>query len=209
MANNEPATESRGRGRPVVPEEELIAKIREASLSLLLSQGYSSMTMDAVAKQAGVSKKTLYRFADNREDLAEQIVRGWTDSFVPLFMQDAKTKDEFYQLLENNLTIMSHKVLSAEAAGLFCLLSSEFPGRELLLIRYQAGGIERGRALLTEWLSRHQGVLSLPDTAQTSDLLLSMVMAEPLRQIALKLAPPAPDYPVQARIRAAVALLKR
>ena len=57
MANNEPATESRGRGRPVVPEEELIAKIREASLSLLLSQGYSSMTMDAVAKQAGVSKR--------------------------------------------------------------------------------------------------------------------------------------------------------
>ena len=116
MANNEAATEPRGRGRPVVPEEELIAKIREASLSLLLSQGYSAMTMDAVAKQAGVSKKTLYRFADNREDLAEQIVRGWTDSFVPLFMQDAKTKDEFYQLLENNLTIMSHKVLSAEAA---------------------------------------------------------------------------------------------
>lgn len=206
MANNEPTTESRGRGRPVVPEEELITKIREASLSLLLSQGYSAMTMDAVAKQAGVSKKTLYRFADNREDLAEQIVRGWTDSFVPLFMQDAKTKDDFYQLLENNLTIMSHKVLSAEAAGLFCLLSSEFPGRELLLTRYQAGGIERGRALLAEWLFRHQ---ALPDAAQTSDLLLSMVMAEPLRQIALKLAPPAPDYPVQARIRAAVALLKR
>ena len=37
MANNEAATEPRGRGRPVVPEEELIAKIREASLSLLLS----------------------------------------------------------------------------------------------------------------------------------------------------------------------------
>ena len=79
-------------------------------------------------------------------------MRGWTDSFVPLFMQDAKTKDEFYQLLENNLTIMSHKVLSAEAAGLFCLLSSEFPGG--FLTRYQAGGIERGRALLAEWLSR-------------------------------------------------------
>ncbi len=209
MANNEPATESRRRGRPVVPEEELITKIREASLCLLLSQGYAAMTMDAVAKRAGVSKKTLYRFAENREDLAEQIVRGWTDSFVPLFMRDAKDKDDFYQLLENNLSIMSHKVLSAEAAGLFCLLSSEFPGRELLLTRYQAGGIERGRALLTEWLSRHQAFLPLPDTAQISDLLLSMVMAEPLRQIALKLAPPAPDYPVQARIRAAVALLKR
>lgn len=207
MANHEPA--AKPRGRPVVPEEELIAKIREASLSLLLSQGYSAMTMDAVAKQAGVSKKTLYRFAENREDLAEQIARGWTDSFVPLFMQDAKNKDDFYQLLENNLTIMSHKVLSTEAAGLFCLLSSEFPGRELLLTRYQAGGIERGRALLAEWLSRHQDFLPLPDTAQISDLLLSMVMAEPLRQITLKLAPPAPDYPVQARIRAAVTLLKR
>ena len=29
MANNEAATEPRGRGRPVVPEEELIAAVRE------------------------------------------------------------------------------------------------------------------------------------------------------------------------------------
>ena len=205
----EPAAKAKGRGRPVVPEQELIAKIHKASLNLLLSQGYAATTMDAVAKEAGVSKKTLYRFVENREDLIEQIVRGWTDSFVPLFTQDTKDKTEFYQLLTEHLMAMSYKVLSAEAVGLFCLLSSEFPGRETLLARYQTGGIERGRALLTEWLSRHRTFLPLPDPALVSDLLLSMVMAEPLRQIALKLAPPAPDYPVEARITAAVTLLKQ
>ncbi|MEG0432018.1 MAG: TetR/AcrR family transcriptional regulator [Morganella sp. (in: enterobacteria)] len=205
----EPATEAKSRGRPAVPEQELISKIHEAALNLLLSQGYSATTMDAVSKEAGVSKKTLYRFAENREDLIGQIVRGWTDSFVPLFTQDTKDRTEFYQLLTEHLMAMSHKVLSAEAVGLFCLLSSEFPGREQLLVRYQTGGIERGRALLTGWLSRHRAFLPLPDPALVSDLLLSMVMAEPLRQIALKLAPPAPDYPVEARIAAAVTLLKQ
>ncbi|WP_413494824.1 TetR/AcrR family transcriptional regulator [Morganella psychrotolerans] len=207
----EPAAKVKGRGRPVVPEQELITKIYDASLNLLLSQGYAATTMDAVAKEAGVSKKTLYRFVENREDLIEQIVRGWTDTFVPLFTQDTKNKTEFYQLLAEHLTAMSHKVLSAEAVGLFCLLSSEFPGRETLLARYQTSGIERGRALLTEWLSRHRAFLPQPhpDPALVSDLLLSMVMAEPLRQIALKLASPAPYYPVEARITAAIALLKQ
>lgn len=205
----EPAEKVKGRGRPVVPEQELITKIHDASLNLLLSQGYTATTMDAVAKEAGVSKKTLYRFVENREDLIEQIVRGWTDTFVPLFTRDTKDKTEFYQLLAKHLTAMSHKVLSAEAVGLFCLLSSEFPGREALLARYQTSGIERGRALLTEWLSRHRTFLPLPDPALVSDLLLSMVMAEPLRQITLKLASPAPDYPVEARIAAAITLLKQ
>ncbi|MBA5859083.1 TetR/AcrR family transcriptional regulator, partial [Morganella morganii] len=40
-------------------------------------------------------------------------------------------------------------------------------------------------------------------------LLLWMVMAEPLLQIALTQAPRAPGCPVQARLRAAVAFLKR
>lgn len=49
--------------------------------------------MDAVAKQAGVAKKTLYRFAANRDELVAQAVGSWTDAFQPAFEQDADSPD--------------------------------------------------------------------------------------------------------------------
>lgn len=41
---------------------------------LLLRYGIKSMTMDDVAKELRVSKKTLYRFVRNKEDLVKQVM---------------------------------------------------------------------------------------------------------------------------------------
>ena len=68
----------RSRGRPATPESDLRAALVEATLTLLLKGGYATATVDAVAKQAGVAKKTLYRFAANRDELVAQAVRSWT-----------------------------------------------------------------------------------------------------------------------------------
>ncbi len=81
--------ETRSRGRPVTPEADLRAALAEATLTLLLKGGYSAATVDAVAEEAGVAKKTLYRFAANRDELVAQAVRSWTDAFQPAFEQDA------------------------------------------------------------------------------------------------------------------------
>ena len=70
--------ETRSRGRPVTPEADLRAALAEATLTLLLKGGYGAATVDAVAKEAGVAKKTLYRFAANRDELVAQAVRTAT-----------------------------------------------------------------------------------------------------------------------------------
>jgi len=41
---------------------------------LFLRYGIKSITMDDVAKELGISKKTLYQFVDNKSDLIEQII---------------------------------------------------------------------------------------------------------------------------------------
>lgn len=90
---------------------------------------------------------------------------------------------------------------------MFRLLQSEFPGREGLLESYQRNGIQRGRATVADWLQRQQqcGWLRERDWAQTSDLLLAMTIAEPLRQMTLGLLPP--GSAIDERIAAAVALV--
>lgn len=206
MANKVEA-EPRSRGRPSAPEGELRAAAVEATLALLLTQGYAATTVDAVAKRAGMAKKTLYRFAENRDALVTQAIASWTDAFAPVFEQDAQRATELPTLLSQGLQAIARQVLSEQAVGVFRLLQSEFPGREDLLEAYQRNGIERGRTIVADWLQRQQrrGWLRELDCAQTSDLLLAMVIAEPLRQMALGLLPPGSD--IDTRIAAALALV--
>jgi len=206
MANKVEA-EPRSRGRPSAPEGELRAAAVEATLALLLTQGYAATTVDAVAKRAGMAKKTLYRFAENRDALVTQAIASWTDAFAPVFEQDAQRATELPTLLSQGLQAIARQVLSEQAVGMFRLLQSEFPGREDLLAAYQRNGIERGRTIVADWLQRQQrrGWLRELDSAQTSDLLLAMVIAEPLRQMALGLLPPGSD--IDTRIAAALALV--
>ena len=111
--------ETRSRGRPLTPEADLRAALAEATLTLLLKGGYGAATVDAVAKQAGVAKKTLYRFAVNRDDLVAQAVRSWTDAFQPAFEQDATHPGALGEMLEQGLQAIASQVLSTQAVGMF------------------------------------------------------------------------------------------
>ncbi len=55
-------------GRPRSPESDRV--ILEATLRLIASEGYSRMSMDRIASEAGVSKPTIYLRYDSKEDLA-------------------------------------------------------------------------------------------------------------------------------------------
>lgn len=55
-------------GRPVDPS--IRNAILEAALQLLAEEGYTRMSMDAVAKKAGVTKPTVYRRWKTKEKLA-------------------------------------------------------------------------------------------------------------------------------------------
>lgn len=198
------------RGRPSVPEAELKEKIIQATAQSLLEEGYLSTTIDTVAKRAGVAKKTIYRFVDNRETLIEMVILSWTDSFVPLFEQEAQSTDNFFALLTQNINTIAQKVLSYEAVGLFRLLQTDFKQKHILLDKYQKSGIERSRQLLAQWLVRHEKkqLIKQADFMVLSDLILSMAIAEPLRQISLGLSPAGLTPTLEARTEHVVALCK-
>ncbi|CAM2736586.1 MULTISPECIES: TetR/AcrR family transcriptional regulator [Janthinobacterium] len=199
----------RGRGRPARPPEEAREAAVQAATWLLLHEGYAATTMEAVARHAGMAKKSLYQYAANREELVALVVRGWTDAFLPAMAQDAAAPGEVLPLLKEILQAMAARVLTADAVGLFRLLCTEFPARADLLAVYQRNGIERGTALLAEWLRRQaaRGHLVLHDGQELAGLLLAMVIAEPLRQMALDLLAPVPSWDAAPRIDAALRLL--
>ncbi|MBE3024902.1 TetR/AcrR family transcriptional regulator [Janthinobacterium sp. GW458P] len=205
-------TPLRGRGRPARPHGEAREAAVQAAMWLLLNEGYAATTMEAVARHAGMAKKSLYQYAANREELVALVVRGWTDAFLPAMAHDAAAPGEVLPLLKEILQAMVARVLTADAVGLFRLLCTEFPARADLLAVYQRNGIERGTALLADWLGRQgaRGHLLLQDGHdghEMAGLLLAMVIAEPLRQMALGLLQPVPAWDAGPRIDAALRLL--
>lgn len=54
---------------------ELKQRILTTSESLFMRYGLKSVTMDDIARELGISKKTLYQFVDNKSDLIEQIFK--------------------------------------------------------------------------------------------------------------------------------------
>jgi AcrR family transcriptional regulator len=73
------ASESRPRGRP--RSEKARTSILEAAMAQLLERGLHAMTMDDVARQAGVGKATIYRWWPSKERLAlDALASEWSAS---------------------------------------------------------------------------------------------------------------------------------
>ncbi|MFY2566343.1 TetR/AcrR family transcriptional regulator [Achromobacter ruhlandii] len=208
MASLASSAAPRPRGRPARPDAELRAAILDAATWLLLNEGYGGATLEAVARRAGMAKKTVYRFAANREDLVAQVVRGWTDSFEPALAQEVASAAEVLPALARVLQTIADRALSADAVGMFRLLTADFPARNALLAVYQENGIERGTAMLAGWFEKlaTRGLIRIKQPRQTAGLLLAMTIAEPLRQMALGLVEPLPRGSIAERIQACVAL---
>ena len=54
----------------IMEEKELFEKV----IHLFMRYGIKSMTMDEIARQLGISKKTLYQFVDNKKDLVKKMM---------------------------------------------------------------------------------------------------------------------------------------
>src|SRR5450755_897282 len=83
MAEIDTTADRRCRGRPQVrPDDETRALIYEAARHAFAGQGYAATSMEAVARRAGVSTKTLYRLIPNKASLFEGMVSDRLDRFL-------------------------------------------------------------------------------------------------------------------------------
>ncbi|TDB32716.1 TetR/AcrR family transcriptional regulator [Stenotrophomonas sp. TEPEL] len=204
----DPIAPPRRRGRPARPEGDVRHAVLQATLAVLLAQGYEATTIEAVAAHAGVAKKTVYRHAGNRDELVGLAVREWTDGFAPQLQRDARHAEDVVPLLHGILQAVCAQALSTQAVQVFRLLTSDFPGKPTLLRTYLENGIERGRALLADWLARQQkrGLLRAGDPEGMARLLLAMAVAEPLRERALGMV--AEDASMDAHLRDCLQLME-
>ncbi|RFB88306.1 TetR family transcriptional regulator [Rhizobium leguminosarum bv. trifolii] len=173
---DEVADEPRRRGRPKVSsDEDKRAHIVEIARRVFVKYGYAGSTTAVVATEAGVSKQTLYKLFQSKEELFAAVVGAHRRLMLdlPRAVEDLSIAES----LEHIFMIDMDEKKDADRAGFLQLVfreAAQFP--ELIEI-LQREGMLASRQHLADWLNdrRAEGRLTLDDPASGARMLMDMI----------------------------------
>lgn len=199
----------RGRGgRPSRQQSaQLAVRILDVAESLFLSHGFGATSIEAVAKRAGISKRTFYHRFPGKERLFEAVVRRLIERWLPP-LDDAAVE---WPNLADGLRLMAEHLLrialTPEALALHRIVIAEarqFPGLARMMHQIgAANGIERIAKQLEPRIA--SGELRAVNARFAAEEFILMVATGPQRR-ALGLATPLTPAELSAWARDAVAL---
>lgn len=165
------------------------AEIVTAARKVFTTHGYLGTSMDAVAAEAGASKRTVYQYFADKEELFAAVVLATVDRgyefFRPHILALAETDDLETALRQHARTTLAG-IMNPEVLQMRRLVMAEadrFPeiGRE-----YFERSWARTTGLLAETLVRltDRGLLRIDDPERAAYLFTWMVVSIPLQRTA-------------------------
>jgi TetR/AcrR family transcriptional regulator, mexJK operon transcriptional repressor len=160
------------------PKGEAIA---QAALRLFLRDGYERTSVDAIAAEAGVSKRTIYnRYAD-KENLFLSVLRDTYTSMMVTFREIAEkhlgeVTDVQQDLTAFALEVAGRMTTAPERIALVRLILTEAPFFPTLIRGEQGPSTMRGN--VTAYLARlgEEGLLVITDPSEAADHLVALTI---------------------------------
>jgi len=174
-----------GRGRPLGGSEQKRAAIVRAALHLFTRDGFERTSVDAIAAEARVSKRTVYNHYGDKESLFLSVISDFYDSMIGLVEQiiDQYLTDVPADALEENVIAFACDAAlmaarSSDRAALIRLMMSEapyFPQLQAMQMRPRSI-----TAALAERLTRlaARGLLDVPEPREAANHLFSLTMGQ-------------------------------
>ena len=142
----QPAATAQNRGRP--RDEKARVAILDTAAELLLERGLEQVTMDAIARQAGVSKATIYRWWPTKESLAlDAVYRQWSAA-QPEPHLTGSVRDDLVALLGAWSRLATSRPYGRIIAALLSAAQSDPDFARQYRTHFVEQRRERGRAIL-------------------------------------------------------------
>jgi TetR/AcrR family transcriptional regulator, mexJK operon transcriptional repressor len=129
MSLSEPSARDQPRGhggRPSRRESaQLSDRILDVATALFLSDGFGATSIEAVAKRAGISKRTFYHRFTGKEMLFEAVVRRLVERWTPSFDTAMLEAPSLAEGLRRTAEYMLKVALTPEALALHRMVISE------------------------------------------------------------------------------------
>jgi AcrR family transcriptional regulator len=206
------AQDRRCRGRPQLrPDDETRQIIYDAARHEFAGKGYAATSMEAVARLAGVSTKTLYRLVPNKATLFEGMVSDRLDRFLSDFNLRAVDHSEIAQALRAALMSCAELMLDEDVVGLQRMILQETGKFSDLAGTFYNNGIKRTAAALADWLRMQEkrGLIVLDDADEAAGMLIGMLSSAPQRAAIFGGLPMLSSPQIEARVRACAKLFLR
>jgi AcrR family transcriptional regulator len=212
MAEIEIPQDRRCRGRPQLrPDDETRQIVYEAARHAFAGGGYAATSMEAVARRAGVSTKTLYRLIPNKAALFDGMVTDRLDRTLASVDLHAIDHAEIEEALYAALMACAELALDKEVIALQRMVLQEAGKFSDIAGMFYKNGIERTTVALAGWLRIQQarGLIELDDVDEAAGMLLGMVASAPRRAAMFGGVPLPPRSQIEARVRTCATLFLR
>ncbi len=196
-------------GRPrTVSEQRRKSLLIDAAEAVFLERGYHASTMDDVAQQAGMSKKTVYQVFTAKAALFEALL---IDRLGMLTMPIEEDGLPLAESLLELLVRLGNFVLSPKQVALLRLMVAEGRRSPELVEALKRLEIGRGRGPLERWFAhkRDVGQLDIADPQENASIAFGMALGEFWCASLLNIVPRLTEAEIRARARRCVPLLLR
>jgi AcrR family transcriptional regulator len=151
MTDTSAKTRSRGRPRSATSQKAILAK----AVEILLEQGLTSMSMDDVAKRAGVSKATIYRWWASKELLAlDALATEWALPVPNSELDTGSLRGDLLARIDPWLHQLNQKPYERIIAGLLAQTQTDPEFAKLYRERFVAPRRDETRKLLLRAVDR-------------------------------------------------------
>jgi TetR/AcrR family transcriptional repressor of mexJK operon len=185
MVSPTQAHPSSGRGRPVGGSEQKRTAIVAAALRLFLRDGFERTSVDAIAAEAGVSKRTIYNHYGDKESLFLSVIE---DTFALMIGGFVELMDKYLSDLpddgvEDGIISFSREIALLafrlpDRSAIIRLMMAEAPHfPALMAVQMRPRGIT---SAIAERLARldARGLLDVPEPQDAANHLFALTMGQ-------------------------------
>jgi TetR/AcrR family transcriptional repressor of mexJK operon len=192
------------RGRPSDPAKD--RAILEAGRALLFDSGPQAVTMEAVARSAGIAKPTLYRRYGNRNELLAAIALAQSEHMAARFRLTPDNADDLRRALVEFGCDLTRFLLSGEHVQFIHALGASAGLSDADLRSIFHNGPMATRDQLAEWLHRAggNGLLDVGDPVDCAERLLGTLMGLELVRMLYRVTPASGPAALERRVESIV-----
>jgi TetR/AcrR family transcriptional regulator, mexJK operon transcriptional repressor len=180
--------------------------IEQAASRLFMAQGYAAVSMDAIARAAGVSKATLYAYFSSKERLFASLIGEACARSGPGSVPLADDADDLHATLTALADRTLHFILEEQSLAIYRAVIAEvvrFPEIGRAFYGYVTEASRRG---LATWIERQMaaGRLAARDPALAAQQFMGLLRTNLHMRALFRIDPPPSEAEIAATVAAAV-----
>nr|WP_314073904.1 TetR/AcrR family transcriptional regulator [uncultured Roseococcus sp.] len=187
-------------------------QVLDAAGRLFLSEGFAAVSMDTVAREAGVSKATLYAYFSGKDALFGAVVSERCASMVGHSRIVSDHDAPLAECLRRQIDFWLRFLISPQALGTYRTVLAEGTRFPDLARAFFRSGPALGLSLIAQWIAEEQRRGRLRqnfDPAKVAPQFIALLRGDLYIKVALGLVPAPSEEAIAAEVDGATDLLLR